>query len=60
MQVLPARLAAAGNAVGEDPLADRPETAELLRVDVDELARTLRGCPTFCVSGQSVFEVDFE
>jgi len=37
---------------------ERERPVELIHLDVKKLAR--RGCPTFCVSGQSVFEVDFE
>jgi hypothetical protein len=41
VQVLPAGVAVAGESVAVDALADRPETAELLDVDVHELARPL-------------------
>jgi hypothetical protein len=39
VQVLPAGVAAAADAVLEDRLADRPEAAELLRVDMQQLTR---------------------
>ena len=38
MQVLPAGVTGAVEAIAEDRLADRPEAAEPLDVDVDELA----------------------
>jgi hypothetical protein len=41
VQVLPAGVAAALHTVGEDPLTDHPEAAELLGVDVQQLARPL-------------------
>ena len=41
VQVLPAGVAAAGEAISVDPLPDRPETAQLLDIDVHELAGPL-------------------
>jgi hypothetical protein len=50
VQVLPADPARALNTVPEDPLADGPEAAEFLRVDVNELAGPLALIPDDRVS----------